>query len=110
MGVKPPSTSQSKTRPKDAVALSIPESKYVIKLRFEVHTPVKMLMLVFSVVTLCGLIGRYQNFRGSSALKMEALCSSETLASTYKSTWCCNPEDQHTKINFLCICYRKYQK
>jgi hypothetical protein len=30
-----------------------------------------------------------------SALKMEAICSSETLVSTYKSTQYYNPEDQH---------------
>jgi hypothetical protein len=30
-----------------------------------------------------------------SALKMEAVCSSETLVSTYESTRCCNTEDQH---------------
>jgi hypothetical protein len=33
MGVKPPSTSHSNTRPKEAVALSIPESKFVVKLK-----------------------------------------------------------------------------
>jgi hypothetical protein len=50
---------------------------------------VKMLMLVFWVVTLCGLVGR------ASALKMETVCFSETLVSTYKSTWHYNPEDKH---------------
>jgi hypothetical protein len=28
----------------------------------------------------------------TSALKMEVVCSSEMLVSTYKSTWCYNPE------------------
>jgi hypothetical protein len=37
MGVKPPSTSHSNTRPKEAVALSIPESKFVIKLEVKVR-------------------------------------------------------------------------
>jgi hypothetical protein len=31
----------------------------------------------------------------SSALKMEIVCFSETLVSTYKSTWYHNPEGQH---------------
>jgi hypothetical protein len=45
-------------------------------------------MLVFWVVTLCGL-----------QLKMEAVCSSETLVSTFKSTWHYNPEDQHRHLH-----------
>jgi hypothetical protein len=40
------------------------------------------LLLVFWVVTPCGLVGRCQHFGG-------------TLVSTYKSTWCYYPEDQH---------------
>jgi hypothetical protein len=39
----------------------------------------KTLMLIFWVVT------------KSSVLKMEAVCSSETLLYTYQSTWCYNP-------------------
>jgi hypothetical protein len=31
-------------------------------MRFEVLTAVKMLMLVFWIVTPCGLVGRYQRF------------------------------------------------
>jgi hypothetical protein len=46
----------------------------------------KMLMLVFYVVTPCGLVDKYRCFGGlrqpSSALKMEAVCSFETLVST----------------------------
>jgi hypothetical protein len=51
---------------------------------FEVLMAVKML-LVFWVVTLCGLVD----------LKMEAVSSSETFVPTYKSTERYNPEDQH---------------
>jgi hypothetical protein len=53
---------------------------------------------VFWVVTLCGIC-RYTNvsekhvFICSLALKMETLCFSETLVTTYKSTWCYNPEN-----------------
>jgi hypothetical protein len=35
----------------------------------------------------------------TSVLKMEAVCSSETLISTYKSTQRLNPEDQHWNFN-----------
>jgi hypothetical protein len=56
--------------------------------RFEVLTVVKMSMLVFWIVMLCGL----------EALKMERVCFSETLVSTYKSTWCYNPEDQYHQL------------
>jgi hypothetical protein len=45
-----------------------------------------MSMLVFCVVTPRGLV---------SALKMEAVCLSETFISTYNSTRRYNPEDQH---------------
>jgi hypothetical protein len=34
-----------------------------------------------------------------SALKMEAVRSSEMLVLTYKSTQCHNPEDQHRRLN-----------
>jgi hypothetical protein len=52
--------------------------------RFEILTTVKMLMLVFWVVTQYRLVRRYQRF-WVSALKMEAVYSSETLVSTCKS-------------------------
>jgi hypothetical protein len=55
-------------------------------MRFEVLTAVKMSMLVFSVVP--------------PALKMEALCASETLV--YKFTRRYNPEYQHQQ--FSCDC------
>jgi hypothetical protein len=51
---------------------------------FEVMTTLTILMLVFYIVTSYGLV-----------LKMEAVCSSETLISTYIFTRCYNPEDQH---------------
>jgi hypothetical protein len=49
-------------------------------MRFEVLTVVKMSVLVFWVVTLCGLVGGHQ-------------FSSEMLVSTYKSSQCHNPEN-----------------
>jgi hypothetical protein len=52
--------------------------------RFEVLTAVKMMILLFWVVTPCRLVG----------LKMETVCFSETLASTDESTRRQNPE-QH---------------
>jgi hypothetical protein len=49
---------------------------------------VKMSMLVFWVVTPHGgLVGRYQRFGETvSTLKMEVVCSSKMLVSSYKST------------------------
>jgi hypothetical protein len=35
----------------------------------------------------------------TSGLRMEAVCSSETLESIYKSTWRNNPEDQHRHLH-----------
>jgi hypothetical protein len=58
------------------------------KVRFEVLTAVKMSMLVFWVVTPCGLV----------ALKMEAVCSRETLVSTYKSTRRYDPEYEYRYV------------
>jgi hypothetical protein len=55
-------------------------------MRFEVLTGVKMSVLVFWVVTPCGLASTYQRFGGTkcinTALKMEAICSSETYLAT----------------------------
>jgi hypothetical protein len=51
-------------------------------MRFEVLKGVKMSMVVFCVVTLCGLLGKYQRFGGtycSIFRAKEAVCSSETL-------------------------------
>jgi hypothetical protein len=52
-------------------------------MRFVAIMVVKMLMVVFWVVMMCGLIGRYQHSRGNSALKMEIVCSLKTFLSTY---------------------------
>jgi hypothetical protein len=54
-------------------------------MRLEVLMAVKMSMFAFWAVTPCGLIGSYQRFEGtySLTLKMEAVCSSERLVSTY---------------------------
>jgi hypothetical protein len=38
---------------------------------FEVLTAVKMLMVVFWVVTPCGLVGGYQHFRGTYCLYIQ---------------------------------------
>jgi hypothetical protein len=48
-------------------------------------------MVVFWVVTLCKL--------GSGYLKMVAVCSSETLVPTYKSTQHYNSEDHHWHLH-----------
>jgi hypothetical protein len=53
----------------------------------------KMLILVFSVVMLCGLEGRYQHFGGTYCLHLQPSFS-KMLVSTFKSTWHYNPEDQ----------------
>jgi hypothetical protein len=47
-------------------------------------------------VTPCGLVGRYQRFGGTHCLQLQA---SETLISTYKSSWHYNPEDQQRQMN-----------
>jgi diphthamide synthase (EF-2-diphthine--ammonia ligase) len=46
-------------------------------------------MLFFRVVVPCRLISRYQT------LKMETVCFSEMLVSTYSPTWHDNPEEQY---------------
>jgi hypothetical protein len=79
-------------------------------------------MLVFWLVTPNGLVSEYQCFGGmyclstTSALKMKALCSSEVLVTTHKSTQCYNPEDRHWHLHccenleshrhfyFYCLC------
>jgi hypothetical protein len=42
----------------------------------------------------------------TSALKMEILCFSETLESTYESTWRRNPEEQQHHYHFLLRLFR----
>jgi hypothetical protein len=59
-------------------------------------------ILIFWVVMPCGLVGKDQCFEGIYCLhlplKMEAVCSSEILVSTYKSAWHYNSEDQHQQL------------
>jgi hypothetical protein len=72
--------------------------------RFEVLTLVKVYSVVFWVVTPCSLI-RDTNFgeehtafkfrAASKTLKMEAVCSSETLVSSCQTIRCHNPEDNN---------------
>jgi hypothetical protein len=61
-----------------------------------------MSMRVFRVVTQCGLVCTYQRFEEHTASISwaEAVCSSETLVSTYKSTRRYSPEDQHRHLHF----------
>jgi hypothetical protein len=68
-------------------------SELLKTLRSEVLMAVKMLMVVFQVVTPCGLIDGYQCLGGT--LKMEAIHSSEMFVTTYKAIWHHNPEDHH---------------
>jgi hypothetical protein len=63
-------------------------------MRFEVTTAVKMAMFLFWVVTPHGRVGRYKGF-GETALKTEAVCSSKTMVSTYKSERRYYPEEKH---------------
>jgi hypothetical protein len=61
--------------------------------KFEVLMAGKILMWVFWVATLYGLVGSTASiFR--AAIKMDAVCSPETLVSTYKSTQSWNPAGQ----------------
>jgi hypothetical protein len=52
-------------------------------------------MLVFWVVTPCGLVGRYQRFGETYCLLLQGL----TFVSTCKSTRRYNPEDQHRYLH-----------
>jgi hypothetical protein len=78
---------------------------------------VKVQTVVSWVVTQCRLVGVYQNFRGTycchleggstaaaattTALKMEATCSSKIKVTTKKTTWCHNPEDHNLTVTEL---------
>jgi hypothetical protein len=64
-------------------------------MRFEVVMAVNMSMVVFWVVMPYGVVGGYQHniLPASSALKMEALFSFETLVPTYESAWYHHAED-----------------
>jgi hypothetical protein len=68
-------------------------------MELEVLTAVKSLMLIFWIVTPCGLLAD----TNISALKMEAVCSSETLVSIYKSTRCYYPKYQHQQMDYCWI-------
>jgi hypothetical protein len=70
--------------------------------RFEVLVTVKMPFVVFWVVA--PYISSLVHGQTSSVLKMEAICSSETSVSTYKSTSCHNPEDQNQQCSFNYRC------
>jgi hypothetical protein len=76
--------------------------------------------LVFWVVTPRGVVGRYhrdtnflQERTSAPGLKMEVVCSSETLVSTYTSTRRYSTEDQHPffscrkNINGLFYCQKE---
>jgi hypothetical protein len=63
---------------------------------------VKGSMLMFSVATASRFVGTYQSFGETclhlQALKMEAVCFSETLVSTLKSTRRHKPEEEHGQV------------
>jgi hypothetical protein len=66
-----------------------------IVLKFEVLMVMKMSVLVFWVVTLWGLVGRYQRFRGMYcflALKMKSVCSFKMSVQVHKAL---QMENQH---------------
>lgn len=54
---------------------------------------VKIHTVVFSVLIQCSLVGYYQE-EYAALLKMEAVCSSETLVATYLTTGCHNPQHE----------------
>jgi hypothetical protein len=47
-------------------------------MRFEVLMTVKMLMLVYWVLTLCGPVGRYQRFGGTYCLHLHSIIAQKT--------------------------------
>jgi hypothetical protein len=62
--------------------------------RFEILMAVKMSVLVFWVVMLCGLVGRYHHFEEHTVFFFraeEAVCLSKMLVCMYKFTWCYKP-------------------
>jgi hypothetical protein len=80
----------------------------MINTSYTQHIRIQMLsihtdsMLVFWVLMHCRRVGTYQRVGSpSSGLKtaLETVCFSETLVSTYKSTWRYYPEDQHQYID-----------
>jgi hypothetical protein len=76
--------------------------------RFDVLTAVKTSMLVFWVVTPCGLVGRYKRLGETYCtwvLKTETWCFSETSVRTYKSAQRYSPEDQHRQQATVTVRY-----
>jgi hypothetical protein len=77
-------------------------------MRLKVLIAVKVSMLIFWVLTLCGLIRQYQHFEGKYflcltmpgglQLKEDEKHCHEILVSTYKSMKSYNPEHQHQQI------------
>jgi hypothetical protein len=63
--------------------------------RFSLLRNGSLTMLLFWIVTPCGLVGRYQCFGETSALKKDTVCLSKTLVSTNESTWRRNPEERY---------------
>lgn len=59
---------------------------------------VKIYIVVVLDMTLCSLVGGYQQF--TSALKMEARDFSETLVTTYQTAFCHNTEDYNLNSIF----------
>jgi hypothetical protein len=72
---------------------------FIIFMRFEALMVVKIPLLVIWVEVDTNVSGEHTAyiFRteevATSAMKMEAVCSPETMVSAYKSTWHYNPED-----------------
>jgi hypothetical protein len=77
----------------------------VFYVRLEVFTAVKMIMTIifFRILVPCRLVGRCRPYInpstsriGTSTLKMQIVCFSETLESTYECTRRKNPEQQQS--------------
>jgi hypothetical protein len=66
-------------------------------MRFEVHTTVKLLRLVFWVVTPCGIVG----------LNVEITYASKIQVSTYQSTRRCNTAERHRTCPHSCRFLRR---
>jgi hypothetical protein len=70
-----------------------------------VPTAVEISIVVVWVVTPCSLVCVYQRFGGTyrllhpSVLKMEAICSFETLINTYETARRQNPDDHYRLLS-----------
>jgi hypothetical protein len=69
-----------------------------------------MSMLLFWVVMPCRLAGRYKHFEETLALKMEAVCFSETLVPTYKSTRRHDQKNIFNNVNIVAVPYLREYK